>query len=90
MFIVECFKDADEHSDWSGALRVQSLKRLGHPCEKLGEEKPPKVYWPVKAFVELGTFAPQDFVRMVRGAWAPNYEDRLREIFAPMKQEELF
>jgi hypothetical protein len=49
--VFECFAD-EENSEWSGALLVQSLVRLGKPCEGYSTMNT-TVFWPRARFHHL-------------------------------------
>jgi hypothetical protein len=88
--ILECFTDEMTQNEWSGSLLVQSFKNLGAPLPEVMRERPPKVYWPRKSFVQLGRFTPSEIHEIRCGSRVPNYEAKLQYVFAPTKQAVLF
>lgn len=75
--------------EWSGSLLFETLKNLGSPrCEH--PEKPPKVYWPRKAFRDLDSFTALELFQLVTGDIRREYQLELDSVLRPVKQRNLF
>lgn len=74
---------------WSGSLLMETLANLGQPrCEN--PERPPKVYWPRKRFVDLDSFSPRELFQLATGELTRSYAYEIDRIVRPMTQSSLF
>lgn len=90
LFLCECFKSYEDLKDWSGAILVQSLEKLGEPYPELGREYPPKVYWRRNQFRALGHWSPEQWAKMALGSEIPKLESHFHATFNQREQKVLF
>lgn len=85
--LVELYRDG---MAWSGTLFAETFRNLGEPYSEHAE-RPPKVYWRRKQFVDLDSLSAAELIQVAMGQIVKSYEYELDRIFffKPLKQKEL-
>lgn len=82
--LIELFGTEDKacrDDDWSGALLVQTLSKLGPGAPGISNQSH-MTYWPRTAFAELDRLEPQEILDVAAGRWSMSFERGLRMMFA--------